>query len=87
MPDPEVVEGIVKGLTPRQREVLLACGSQPRRAINFYGDVAAKLRFPTSKRPALTDRNISREHGRRTAWYFLTPLGIACRNRILSEQE
>lgn len=71
------VESAVRQLGPRQREAVLKLGRTPRRAIDFSGQVAAALRFPRLTRDAITDRNVARKHGRREAWYFLTPFGLA----------
>lgn len=72
-------------LGKRQREVILRCSCTPRRAIDFYGDTAAALRWQRESRGPLTDRNIERDHGRRTAWYFLTPLGLRVKDALQNE--
>lgn len=86
--DTAEVESVAKGLTKAQREVILklrpAAGRQ--RAIDFSGSTAAALRLPNSKRGALTDRDMARKKGLRTAWYFLTPLGLAVRAHILERK-
>ena len=66
---------LAESLTPKQRDVILKLSRRRRRAIDFCGSTAAALRLPTSKRPALTDRDMTRDHGRRTAWYFLNATG------------
>lgn len=81
-PTQSEVEAIVARLTEAQREVILRCGSARRRAIDFHGHVAEKLRCATGKRPALVNRYIARDHGRRVAWYFLTAQGLAVRTHL-----
>jgi hypothetical protein len=78
----KVVAGIdlmelADSLGSQQRKVILKLTSTPRRAIDFSGDVAARLRLPAKRRPALVDRHMRHDHGRRIAWYFLNEDGLA----------
>jgi len=82
------VAAICANLGSRQREVILKLpAGAKRRAIDFHGATAADLRLPKGDRPALVDRDIFHQHGRRTAVYWLTNDGLAVRAALQQNDE
>lgn len=79
------VETIAKSLTKAQRDVVLAIRpGEERRAIDFKGSVAQRLRWGTGKRPPLVTVQIT---GAGTvAWYRLNHVGCEVRTHLSESQ-